>query len=92
MGRLNALAINLTQNYNIRTVMLTSASPTDAAAFSKKYHLAFEIFHADGVPLKSMVRANPGIMLLKNGTVINKWHYHTMPDYDALGKQYLQKQ
>jgi hypothetical protein len=92
LGRLNAMAINLTQNYNIRTVMLTSASPADAAAFSKKHRLAFEIFHADGVPLKSMVRANPGIMLLKSGTVINKWHYHTMPDYDALVKKYLQKQ
>jgi hypothetical protein len=92
LGRLNALAINLTQNFNIRTVMLTSASPADAAAFSKKHHLAFEIFHADGVPLKSMVRANPGVILLKNGTVINKWHHHTMPDYDALVKKYLQKQ
>jgi hypothetical protein len=91
LGRLNALAINLTQNYNIRTVLITSASPADAAAFSKAHHLAFEIFHADGVPLKTMVRANPGIILLKNGTVINKWHYHTMPDYDALAKQYLQK-
>ena len=92
LGRLNALAINLTQNYNIRTVLLTSASPTDATAFSKAHRLAFEIYHADGVPLKTMVRANPGIILLKNGTVINKWHYHTMPDYDALVKQYLQKQ
>ncbi len=91
LNRLNALAINLTQNYNMRTVMLTSASPADAAAFSKTHHLAFEIYHADGVPLKTMVRANPGILLLKNGTVINKWHYHTMPDYDALVKRYLQK-
>lgn len=89
LGRLKALAINLTQNYNIRTVLLTSASPADAAAFSKAHHLAFEIFHADGVPLKTMVRANPGIMLLKNGTVVNKWHHHTMPDYDALVKKYL---
>ncbi|MDT3403421.1 BT_3928 family protein [Mucilaginibacter terrae] len=91
LDRLNALAINLTQNYNIRTVLLTSASPADAVAFSKQHHLAFEIFHADGVPLKTMVRANPGIMLLKNGTVMNKWHHHTMPDYDGLVKKYLQK-
>ncbi|WP_345949471.1 BT_3928 family protein [Mucilaginibacter sp. PAMB04274] len=92
LNRLDALAINLTQNYNVRTVLLTAASPADAAAFSKTHHLAMEIFHADGVPLKTMVRANPGIMLLKNGTVINKWHYHTAPGYDELVKQYLQKQ
>ncbi|WP_158825295.1 BT_3928 family protein [Mucilaginibacter lacusdianchii] len=92
INRLNALAINLTQNYNIRTVLLTAAVPEEAAAFVKAHRLVSEVFYADGVPLKTMVRANPGVMLIKNGTVINKWHYHTAPDYDALVKQYLQKQ
>ncbi len=92
LGKLNAMAIDLRQNYNMRTVMLTAASPADAAAFSKQHHLVFEIFHADGVPLKTMVRANPGVILLKNGTVINKWHHHTIPSYDGLVKRYLQKQ
>ncbi|MDB4924467.1 BT_3928 family protein [Mucilaginibacter sp.] len=92
INRLNALATNLTQNFNIRTVLLTSNSATDAVAFGKKFHLISEIFYADGVPLKSMVRANPGIILLKNGTIVNKWHYHTVPDYDHLVKKYFQHQ
>jgi len=91
MGRLNAIALDLAQNYNIRTVILTSNSATDADAYSKANHLFSEVFYADEVPLKSMVRANPGVLLMKNGTIINKWHYHTMPDYDTLVKQYLQK-
>ncbi|QJD95836.1 DoxX family protein [Mucilaginibacter robiniae] len=91
IGELNALAINLVQNYNIRTVLLTANSVPDAQAFAKAHHWAGEIFYADGVPLKTMVRSNPGILLMKNGTVINKWHFHTMPDYNRLVKQYLQK-
>ena len=91
MGRLNAIALDLAQNYNIRTVILTSNSAKDADAYSKANHLFSEVFYADEVPLKSMVRANPGVLLLKNGTIINKWHYHTMPDYDVLVKQYLQQ-
>lgn len=91
INRLNALAINLTQNYNIRTVLLTSNSAKSAEAFSKEHHLLMEIFYADEVPLKSMVRANPGILLLKNGTVINKWHYHSIPKYDVLVKKYFQQ-
>ncbi len=91
INHLNALAVNLTQSFNTRTIILTSSSATDAAAFSKQYHLISEIFYADEVPLKSMVRANPGVMLLKNGTIINKWHYHTVPDYDHLVKQYFQQ-
>ena len=92
INRLNALAINLTTNYNIRTVIITSNSSKYAEAFSKQHHLLSEIFYADEVPLKTMVRANPGILLLKNGTVINKWHYHSIPKYDELVKQYFQKQ
>ena len=92
INRLNALAINLTTNYNIRTVIITSNSSRYAEAFSKQHHLLSEIFYADEVPLKTMVRANPGILLLKNGTVINKWHYHSIPKYDELVKQYFQKQ
>lgn len=92
INRLNAVAINLTANYNIRTVLVTSNSPHDAEIFSKKHHLATEIFYADEVPLKTMVRANPGILLLKNGTVIHKWHYHSIPKYDVLAKEYFQKQ
>lgn len=91
INRLNALAINLTQNYNIRTILVTSNSAQDAEAFSKQHHLAIEIFYADEVPLKTMVRANPGILLLKNGTVINKWHYHSIPKYDVLVKKYFQQ-
>lgn len=91
LGKLNALAINLTQNFNTRTVLLTSNTPKDAEAFSKAHHLAMEIFYADDVPLKEMVRANPGILLLKDGTILNKWHYHAIPSYDNLVKKYFQK-
>lgn len=86
------LALNLTENYNIRTVLLTSNSAQDAQAFSKANHLFSEIFYADGVPLKSMVRANPGVLLMKNGTIINKWHFHAVPSYDKIVKQYLDQQ
>jgi uncharacterized membrane protein YphA (DoxX/SURF4 family) len=91
IGRLNALAATLVQNYNTRTVLLTSNSPKDAEAFSKANHLVTEIYYADGVPLKTMVRANPGVFLMKNGVIINKWHYHSMPKYEDLIKQYFQK-
>ena len=91
IGNLNAIAINAAENFNIRTVLLTSNSAEAVAAFSKTNKLAMEVFYADAIPLKSMVRANPGVMLLKNGIVINKWHYHTVPDYSELAKKYFEK-
>lgn len=91
IGRLNAMAANLIHNFNTRAVLLTSNSSKDADAFAKKNHLVMEIFYADEVPLKSMVRANPGVILMKNGVILNKWHYHSVPKYEDLVKQYFQK-
>jgi uncharacterized membrane protein YphA (DoxX/SURF4 family) len=91
INRLNALALNLVKDYNIRTILLTSNSPESAAVFSKQHHLLAEIFYADGVPLKTMVRSNPGILLLKNGVVIDKWHFHSIPKYDELVKKYFRQ-
>jgi len=90
IGDLNALAINAAENYNIRTVLLTSSSAQSADEFSSQNKLVMEIFYADGIPLKSMVRANPGLLLLKNGTVINKWHFHNLPSYGELEAKYFQ--
>jgi uncharacterized membrane protein YphA (DoxX/SURF4 family) len=87
--KINSIAINLVENFNTRTVLLTSNSAQDAEEFVKKIKLVTEIFYADAVPLKSMVRANPGVLLLKGGTVINKWHYKTLPSYDELVQQYF---
>lgn len=89
IGDLNALAINAAENFNVRTVLLTSNSVQSAEEFSNSNKLVMEIFYADGIPLKSMVRANPGLLLLKNGTVINKWHFHNLPGFDELAEKYF---
>ena len=84
MGDLNALAINAAEQFNIRTVLLTSTSVETALTFTKTHKFFPDVFYADAVPLKSMVRANPGLMLMKNGVVIKKWHYNNMPSFDQL--------
>ncbi len=91
IGKLNALAMNAAQQFNIRSVLLTSNAARDAEEFIKKNNLFAEVFYADAVPLKSMVRANPGVLLLKNGVVINKWHYNNVPEFDELTKTYFIK-
>jgi hypothetical protein len=51
--------------------------------------LVLETFYADAVPLKSMVRSNPGVMLLQNGIVIQKWSKDTFPSKEELINTYL---
>lgn len=91
LGDINALAINAVENYNIRSILLTSNSAQDAQQLSRKMKLMLEVFYADAVPLKSMVRSNPGLILLKNGVIIKKWPAAALPTYDELDKNYFSK-
>jgi uncharacterized membrane protein YphA (DoxX/SURF4 family) len=91
LGDINALAINAVQNFNVRSVLLTSASAQDASKLSKKLTLLTEIFYSDAVPLKSMVRSNPGLMLLKDGVIVNKWPASALPTYNYLAEHYFSK-
>ena len=37
--------------------------------------------------LKTIVRANPGLMLLKGGNILMKWHYNDIPPEEAFNAQ-----
>ncbi|QNL50048.1 DoxX family membrane protein [Olivibacter sp. SDN3] len=89
LEQINEIAINAAEQYNIRTVLLTSSAAQKVDELNDHINLFMETFYADAVPLKSMVRANPGIILMKNGYVIKKWHYHTLPTYEALADNYF---
>jgi uncharacterized membrane protein YphA (DoxX/SURF4 family) len=71
---------NLTfQNPNFETWILTSSGAEIFEAFRHKHQLAAPYFFADATVLKTIVRSNPGVWLLKDGTVVEKWHYNDTP-------------
>lgn len=45
---------------------------------------------ADETTLKTMVRANPGYLLLKDGTITGKWSHAGLPDHEWFGKTFKQ--
>lgn len=82
---------NECEKHNVKIVGLTSSSYEIVDKFRHDVGAAFPFYYSDGTVLKTIVRANPGIVLLKGGTVIGKWHYHCTPTYEKLNKKYFSK-
>jgi hypothetical protein len=49
----------------------------------------YEYYTMDPTPLKSIVRSNPGVLLLKGNTIVKKWSSYAIPSYETV-KKYMQ--
>lgn len=67
----------------INFYILTS-SGTDEA---KSYKNGLEFCSVDETTLKTILRANPGYILLKEGTIIGKWSWANVPEEDWFSRQ-----
>lgn len=60
-----------------------SASFSDIIEITvKKYKLPFEVLFCDETTLKTMIRANPGIMILNKGTIVDKKNWTDIEDLE----------
>ncbi|MDR1761616.1 MAG: DoxX family protein [Bacteroidales bacterium] len=91
----NAPAINTlyewAQNNNFAFYALTASLDEDIETFRSKTQAQYEFFSADDIALKTIVRANPGLVLLKNGVVIANWNGNDIPPINEFEKLMLNK-
>jgi len=70
-------------------VLLAANTPSEAIRIARQEGLIYPVCFADDIILKTMVRSNPGLMLLHNGVVVKKWHYRDFPDFGDVSSRYL---
>lgn len=44
-------------------------------------------YTADDILLKTIVRSNPGVVLWKDGKILNKWHHDQLPSFEEIKKE-----
>lgn len=72
------------QEKGIRFYGLTSSSERDIETYKKRYHVPYEFCTADEIQLKTMIRSNPGVIILQKGTILDKWAGKDVPDVKEL--------
>ncbi len=64
----------ISKGYNVYGV--SASFEDDLILMQNKYNLPFNFLFCDETTLKTMIRANPGIMKLSKGTVTGKWNWN----------------
>jgi len=64
---------------NVGFFVLTSGSQEDTETFLKKNNIMVDYFVIDATVSKTAMRSNPGLMLIKAGTIKGKWSYNDYP-------------
>jgi uncharacterized membrane protein YphA (DoxX/SURF4 family) len=67
------------QEHSRKFYVLTSTPQSTTDQIKHENHLTFDFHYTDETALKTMIRANPGLVLLKDGIILNMWHYNDLP-------------
>jgi uncharacterized membrane protein YphA (DoxX/SURF4 family) len=86
--RVNDFAALCEQN-KIPFMGLTAATPGLLEEFRHEVQAAYPWFIVDATQLKTMIRSNPGLILLKGSKVVAMWPHRSFPSFDAVKNQWL---
>ena len=88
--KINTLADWASEN-GMSFICLTASLSDQSQAFAEETGAPYEFFNCDEITLKTIIRSNPGLVVLKNGTIVGKWHYNDIPSPEEFQKEFMNK-
>ena len=52
--------------------------------FRKTIGADYPFWQGDDIMLKTIIRSNPGVVLMKDGVILNKWHHSRLPAFEEI--------
>ena len=74
------------EDYDYPFYCLTASGHQGIAHWCDQTGAEYPFCQTDDIVLKTVIRSNPGLLLLKDGVIIRKWSNNRLPDEYALGK------
>lgn len=80
-------AYDYAQERELQFYCLTGSTPEEINLWIDYTGAEYPFLYADATVLKTIVRANPGLILLKGGNILMKWHYNDISPEEAFNAQ-----
>jgi hypothetical protein len=71
-----------------RVYAFSASPPEEFAELRLKYQWDFDLLFCDETTLKTIIRGNPGIVLLNKGTIEGKWNWRDFKDIELKAVPY----
>ncbi|MCF8225561.1 MAG: DoxX family membrane protein [Bacteroidales bacterium] len=71
---------------DLQFIPVTASATGVKNSIAENLDLTYDFYLADEIMLKTVVRSNPGFVLLKNGTILAKWSFRDFPDIGSWNK------
>ncbi|MEL7159662.1 MAG: hypothetical protein AAFN92_02800 [Bacteroidota bacterium] len=55
--------------------------------FKKALGANYPFWRGDDIMLKTIIRSNPGVVLMKDGVIVNKWHHKQLPAFTEIAER-----
>ena len=81
--KVNALAKSA-EEAGLNFIGLSASSDEDIDIFRHEVQAMYNYYTTDEKTLQTIIRSNPGLLLLKGGTVMKKWHYNDLPKFEEI--------
>ena len=72
------------QDYGVPFYCLTASGERGISRWRDITGAEYQFCHTDEITLKTIIRSNPGLVLIKDGVVIRKWSHNQLPTAEEL--------
>ncbi|WP_373551830.1 MauE/DoxX family redox-associated membrane protein [Haliscomenobacter sp.] len=92
LAKWKKLVAEMTKAKEDGAMVYAITSPYDPVmidAFKEKTGFNFLVLRADDILLKTIIRSNPGVLLFKDGTIVEDWHIRKFPSFEEVKTKYM---